>query len=754
MSPMFQNRVFTDRLNYLVNIVDSKLTCRQLLDRIKEKVLKVIQHENTFYDGPIAKEWSSIGIWDYELHQEFLPSPPNKLCLKITADGLSMAYSDQYDRRFVQQLLDHVTTVSEKLLDHLDLTIGELSIVSAEEQHALIHKVGRNNEALPIDGNVIQLFKKQVAKDPKKVAVVYKERYITYHELDEKSDQIALTLKIRGVTINDRVIVLMERSDRLLTIILGVWKLGAVYIPIDPVVPASRIAEILKDATPKCIFSQHKFGLVLPQESLNITLFFENFYLQPKEIMDYDQVCQPSDLAYIIYTSGTTGSPKGVKVEHAGMLNHLVAKINDFHINDKSKIAETASQSFDISIWQFAVGLLAGGTVHVYDDATVTNISMLLEQVEKDNISILELVPSYLTTLFELVPTEMIVKSFHDVKHLLLTGEELKLVPAARCLELLSETDIYNVYGPTEASDDVTHFKLSEPFPLDVLPVGRPLPNVQIYVVNSEGRLCPLGVKGEIWVSGLCVGPGYWKRQELTRQAFIGDPYRTDCQRVFKTGDIGAWTMDGDLLCFGRKDTMVKVKGCRIELRDIEFHLTQLEGIRDAVVLAPQDQGGELYLHAFLICPAGIYEQQRIRDFLQKRLPVYMIPQRFDFLSSFPTLPSGKIDRKKLIQGVTTSNGMMEEQPQCEQERNLLRIWQEVLKDQSLMVHSNFFECGGNSLGALRVVTSINRLYNTNVTIQDLFDYPTVRLFSGQLLTGQKAVPPVSQERQGHTIEL
>ncbi len=431
--------------------------------------------------------------------------------------------------------------------------------------------------------------------------------------------------------------------------------------------------------------------------------------------------CLPGDLAYIIYTSGSAGKPKGVMIEHGGMINHLSAKINDLKMSDVSRVSQNASLTFDISIWQMLSSLLTGGRVAIYSDELILDVPAFLDAIDKDGITILEVVPSYLAALMAEIETSHATRKLHALQMILVTGEPLHMGQVKRWFNLYPDKQMINAYGPTEASDDITHAIMYKVPQEDYIVVGEPIQNLNVYVFNQSRVLCPIGVTGEIAVSGIGVGRGYLNNPELTATNFILDSIANGSGRMYKTGDLGRWRPDGSLECLGRKDSQVKLRGFRIELGEIENALSECALVKSQAVLINEDDTMEKSLVAYII-PSGSFAKEEILDYLRSRLPEYMIPSAVIEMEKLPLTANGKIDRKalpKMQQDVQTAYVYVA--PRTEVEEQLTAIWQELLKVERISIYDNFFELGGHSLMITRVASAINKIFNLSIPVKILF---------------------------------
>ncbi len=460
-----------------------------------------------------------------------------------------------------------------------------------------------------------------------------------------------------------------------------------------------------------------------------------------KEITPPSPPSTSDDFAYVIYTSGTTGQPKGVLIHQLGMINHIYAKINDLSITGEDIIAQTASASFDISVWQFLAGLLVGASTVIIDKETVLDSMQFLNVLQREKITLLESVPSLMTVFLEMIKSGK-DNELNSLRYMIPTGEALTVPLVREWYQLYPEIKLVNAYGPTEASDDVTHYFVYD-VPLEdqpTIPIGKPLQNLHIYILDKNLSLCPVGVRGEICVAGIGVGKGYWKDEKKTQKAFIPNPFLEDIQdndyaTVYKTGDIGYFREDGNVECLGRIDFQVKIRGNRIELAEIENQLVKHEDIKEAIVTLIQKEGentdpnekANKYICAYYV-PGKEIDESDLRDYLLKELPDYMIPSYFIQLEKIPLSSSGKVDRKALPAPGARASGEEYIAPRDEVEKKLAEIWSGVLGiDRDMIsIGSNFFELGGHSLNATVVVSKVHKELNVKLPIAEIFNTPTI----------------------------
>jgi tyrocidine synthetase III len=443
--------------------------------------------------------------------------------------------------------------------------------------------------------------------------------------------------------------------------------------------------------------------------------------------------------AYLIYTSGSTGLPKGALLEHAGMLNHLYAKVEELGLNDGSVIVQNASQTFDISIWQMFAALITGGRTVIYNDNLVLDPAAFLHRLQYDEVSVVEVVPSYLVALLDELERagQQIILS--NLQQVMVTGETLQGSLVRRWFKHFPNIPLINAYGPTEASDDIMHYRIDAPIEGDIVPIGKAIRNLRIYIVNDDMQLCPIGVKGEICVSGIGVGRGYINDADRTAAVFIEDPFRKEKGvRMYRTGDLGRYREDGVIEFYGRRDSQVKIRGHRIELGEIEARLSELAGVREAVVVVKGN--ADRYLVAYVRGEG--FDINMISVSLRETLPGYMIPGIIHILDVMPVTESGKIDRQALARREDDIGQTERDHAAAENatQEKLIDIWQEVLNKENIGIRDNFFESGGHSLKAVQIVSRVHRELGVKLELRDIFLHVTIEALSKLIDAQQQEV--------------
>ncbi|GAB3896670.1 hypothetical protein GCM10029964_078340 [Kibdelosporangium lantanae] len=593
------------------------------------------------------------------------------------------------------------------------------NLLSDEESAFLLDGLAGPVRHLP-DRGFHELFEDRVRQHPDAVAAVHGERSWTYDELNRRANRIAWKLRDTGLRDEDVVAVVAERTLDWVAAIIGVLKAGGGYLPVEPQFPAERIATMLRRSGCR--------RMLTTRESRPDVGPVETFLVEDLDGPDHNPgiPVAAGQLAYIYFTSGSTGAPKGAMCEHAGLLNHLHAKIEDLGLDAASVVAQTAPQCFDISLWQVAAPLLTGGRTHIVGPEVLLDPGRFARTLVSGGVTVTQLVPSYLDVFLTHVEREPV--ALPALRCVSATGEALKAATARRWFDAFPDIALVNAYGLTETSDDTNHEILHQAPEGRSVALGRPVRNVRVYVVDENLALVPFGAPGEILFSGVCVGRGYVNDPERTRAAFLTDPWRPDT-RVYRSGDFGRWLPDGRLEFLGRRDSQVKVRGFRIETGEIEQHLVRIPDVRDAAVVVAGTGLVGFYTGSDL-APAAV------QDALAKVLPGYMVPDHLRRLPGMPLTANGKIDRGALVRTarestMDTAATADDEPPRDQHERRIAELWAEVLQVPVARIRraSNFFELGGTSLAAIRLAIALDR----RISVRDLVRTPVLADLAGSL---------------------
>ncbi|WP_437528301.1 amino acid adenylation domain-containing protein [Sorangium sp. So ce726] len=661
----------------------------------------------------------------------------------VAYPGESLGIRLSYDRRLfepdaVRRMLDHLVQLLSEMARRPDARLGDLSLLDERERQRLLREWNSTKGAEPAAPSYVALFEAQARRTPDADAVTCRGRRLTYAALNRAANHVAHALRAQGVGPDTIVAVLESRDIELVVAVLGVLKAGGAYLPLDPHQPEQRIAGVIESSRAPVVVTSDawvprlaKALAHLPEPARPRFVTRERLAAQrgPAPVDDLPRLAGPGHLAYVIYTSGSTGVPKGAMVEHAGMLNNVWGKIPALELGPSDVIGQTASQCFDISVWQLLSALLCGGRVHIVPDEIVGDPRRLLEEAEAQGTTVLELVPSLLA---ELVSADADAPRLPRLRWMLPTGEALTPDLARRWFARYPRVPLMNAYGPAECADDVAlHTIMAAPGPEVVhMPIGRPVPNVRLHVVTGDD-LAPVGVTGEICVAGIGVGRGYLNDPARTAEAFVPDPFGgAPGARMYRTGDLGRRLADGTLEFAGRRDHQVKIRGFRIELGEIEARLARHPEVHEAVVVVREERTSGKRLVAYVVGEGGAPPApDRLREFLKETLPDYMVPPVFVALPALPLTPNGKVDRKALPAPeapAIDAGGAAAGAPTTPTEEALAGIWAEVLGLERVPVHAGFFELGGHSLLATQVVSRVRKALGVELPLRSLFDHPTV----------------------------
>jgi amino acid adenylation domain-containing protein len=615
-----------------------------------------------------------------------------------------------------------------------------LDVVPGAEREQVM--AGWNATAVdyPRDTCLHQLFEAQVARTPDAIAVVQAGAQLSYRELNARANQLAHYLRTRGVGPDARVGLAVERDLELVVAVLGILKAGGAYVPVDPSYPADRVAYMLRHAAPVCVVTQSSLAGVLPATSApRVMLDALRGELAACSTEDPALGVQTSsNLAYVIYTSGSSGQPKGVMIEHRNVVNFLAAMQRAPGLTARDVLLAVTSLSFDIAALELFLPLVCGARLVLATRDQAGDAEQLKQLIERHAVSVMQATPS----TWRIMTAQPWSASPHLLK-VLCGGEAMPVRLAEQLLHRVPE--LWNLYGPTETTIWSTACQLTEPAPT----IGRPIANTQVYVLDTQLRPVPIGVAGELYIGGAGVARGYLDQPELTAERFITDPFTPPGQagRIYRTGDLVRWLEDGTLEYLGRNDFQVKIRGFRIELGDIEARLAQLAGVREVVVLAREDVPGDPRLVAYY---AGDPGADDLRAHVSRGLPLYMVPSAYVQLAALPLTPNGKLDRKALPAPEDEAFARRAyEPPRGGLERELARIWGELLQVEQVGRRDDFFALGGHSLLAVQLVARVRQVLDLELSLSELFEHAelaqlAVRL-AGAVRATMQAIPRVER---------
>ncbi|HUR44846.1 MAG TPA: amino acid adenylation domain-containing protein, partial [Candidatus Saccharimonadales bacterium] len=638
-----------------------------------------------------------------------------------------------YDRREITEaianrILAHWNALLKSFATNPEQLPSRVSILGEEESRRLLQDW--NNTKAPFHDSVCvhELFEAQALKTPQAVAVSEGEATISYQELNLRSNQLAHYLRSIGVGPETVVGVFMNRSIEMIVGLLGILKAGGAYVPMDPAYPKERLAFMIEETRMPALLTQSQLAGSLPAHQAQTICLdaaaVQNAPRSPQSEINLLSAAKPTNLAYVIYTSGSTGKPKGVEVEHRSLMNLVGWHQRAYSVSATDRASHLAGVSFDASVWEIWPYLTAGARLYIPDEETRLTPGKLLQWLARNQITL-----SFLPTpLAEAVMAEMWPE--HMALNVLLTGgDRLVSRPPENAKYIL-----VNHYGPTENTVVSTWTRVGSNNAEGAPPIGRPISNTEVYVLDRCLNPTPIGVPGELYVGGESLARGYLGRPDLTQERFIRHPFKAE-QRLYATGDLVRYMEDGNIEYLGRLDQQVKIRGHRIELGEIEFALRQINGLKEVLVL-PRERGTSApQLVAYVVPePDLIVTPGCLRDSLRNKLPEAMVPAAFVFLSQLPLTPNGKIDRAALpapdFENVTAEGDV---RPRTPTEEMLTGIWEEVLEQKPIGTQRNFFECGGHSLLATQIISRVRGVFQTDLPLQALFENPTIRALASLL---------------------
>jgi amino acid adenylation domain-containing protein len=633
------------------------------------------------------------------------------------------------------RICEFMRTALESLVEALETSpataVRGLEVLPDSERYRVLYEWNRTEVEYPRDKCIHELFEEQVRERPEAVAVVFEEASLSYGELNRRANRLAHYLRGLGVQADARVAICVERSLEMIVAVLGVLKAGGAYVPLDPGYPEERLRYMLADSAPVALLTQgHLEGLFrglgdgVPVIDLAKAARWED---QPETDPERASVgLTPQHLAYVIYTSGSTGAPKGVMVEHQNLVNSTFARKLSYFGSERFLLLSPIS--FDSSVAGIFGTLINAGILFIAETSALRDPSSLNSNIEHFEIESLLCVPSLYQQLLEHLA---ISKQYHKrLYRVIVAGEHCPRSLVAKSAQTQPKVELFNEYGPTEGTIWASMYRCSlQPTDRSV-PIGKPIANTRIYILDGHGEPVPVGVGGELYIGGAGVARGYLNRPELTAERFLRDPFVEDGEgRMYRTGDLGRWLADGNIEFLGRNDFQVKIRGFRIELGEIEARLTEHEGVREAVVIAREDTAGDKRLVAYytrINADNPDMGAEVLRAHLSQKLPEYMVPAAYVRLEVMPLTANGKLDRKALPApegDAYATRGY--EAPVGDTEAAVAEIWAEVLKLERVGRHDNFFELGGHSLLVVTVIERMRRI-GLQVDVRALFTTPTV----------------------------
>ncbi|OIK22018.1 non-ribosomal peptide synthase/polyketide synthase [Bacillus amyloliquefaciens] len=716
----------------LKNTLTSESTFKSVFQQLKEAVNDSLKNQNL----PFRKMVQNLNVQYNDEHIPFIHTVVslNEIhSLKFKEDAatdtlfhfdmenngvhLKLFYNGNlYDERYMDQIAAHLDQLLSVILFQPQTAIHTAEMIPETEKQKLLFDFNDTGADYSGSRTVYQLFEEQAERTPEHPAVKFKNCHLTYRELNERANRLARTLRNCGVQADSLVAILADRSLEMIVSIIAVWKAGGAYVPLDPEYPNERLQYLLHDANADVLLVQHHFKNSLTFDGPTIDLNDETSYHADCSLLS--PIAEHSHLAYVIYTSGTTGKPKGVMVEHGGIANSLQWKKAFFKHSAKDRVLVLYPYVFDAFILNFFGPLISGATLHLLPNEENKDLFAIQNVMKQERITHFSTSPRLLKTMIE----QMNAEDFIDVQHVVVGGEQLETDTVEKLYSLQPHIRINNEYGPTENSVVSTFHPVQSAD--EQITIGKPVANHQAYILGAHQQIQPIGVPGELYVGGAGVARGYLNRPELTEEKFV-QHLHLPAQKMYKTGDLARWLPDGRIEYLGRIDHQVKIRGYRIEIGEAEAAMFNLENVREAAVVAREDEDGAKQLYAYYVGEPSLTAAQ-FRDELSRKLPDYMIPSYFIHLEHIPLTSNGKIDLKALPaaeEKTRTENEYIA--PRNTTEELLVSIWQEVLGAERIGILDNFFDFGGDSIKSIQVSS---RLYQAGykVDMKHLFKYPAI----------------------------
>jgi amino acid adenylation domain-containing protein len=740
---LYGNPIFRD---VLTRVREAALGAYEHQDLPFEKLVEVMQPERDISYAPLFQvmfhlgnmEAPSYDISGLALTPFEVDTGTSKFDLTLdlveTSTGLKgwLDYStDLFDDATIQRLAERFQILLNGVVADPGAPIAALPLISAAEQHRLVVEWNETAEVFPQAPCLHHIFEDQVEQTPNVTAVRFGGRELTYAELNQRANQLAHYLRKHGVGPEVLVAICMERSLELPVALLAVLKAGGAYIPLDPAYPRERLSFILEETRAPVVLteralaeSQSFAGVCVIRLDVDAALFATESEENPRTDVTEENLC------YVIYTSGSTGQPKGAMLHHRGVRNRLLWGITDYQLGNGDVVLHKTPLTFDVSVWELFAPLLSGACLLIAKTGGHQDTAYQLEVMDREKVTHVDYVPTMLEVLLESTGLD----HCDNLKIVTAAGEALTRELRDR---FYSQTNakLYNLYGPTEASLAVTYWVCEPDEKERVIPIGRPMSNARIYILDKQLRPVPIGVAGELHIGGKAPGRGYLKRPDLTADKFIPDAFsETGGERLYKTGDLARYRSDGAIEFLGRLDHQVKIRGMRLELGEVEAALGHHPDVREVVVLAQEITARNKSLVAYVVSRQEPPSGEELRNYARRTLPEYMVPAAVVVMNELPLLSNGKLNRRALPKPEAFVSPHADYiAPENDLEQTIATIWQQAFNVDKVSIHSNFFDLGGNSLLLARVHSKLRAALNREIAIVELFKHSTVHALAKHL---------------------
>lgn len=725
------------------------LTFKQVLKKVSESVVEINKWQECFTweqvnssatkltHFPFGFDFQQeIFIFDagnvtFSIQQQYTCIERFKIRLACHQQAEALNLELYYDSNLfhfenIEIIAEQFSQLLTSIIQHPDELISKLNILSDRTLNQILFKFNQTDANYPKNNCIHQLFIEQVERTPNNIAVAFNEEQLTYTELNARANQLAHYLQSLGVGAEVLVGICVERSLEMLIGILGILKAGGAYVPLDPHYPQERLAFMLEDTQISILLTQQHLLEGLPKHNAQTICIDTDWKTIAQESQENPLITASGEnLAYVIYTSGSTGKPKGVAIAHHNLVHSTTARIS-YYQEPVTSFLLLSSFAFDSSVAGIFWTLCCGGTLHLPAEGVQREVTQLVELISQNRISHLLSLPS----LYSLILQQAQPEQLNSLRAVIVAGEACPLELIENHTQLQSEASLFNEYGPTEASVWSSVYHCHSVETRTQISIGRPIVNTQIYILDSHLHPVPIGVTGEIYISGEGLARGYLNQPAITSEKFIPHPFsQTPGMRLYKTGDLGRYLNDGNIEFLGRIDNQVKIRGFRIELGEIETLLNQHPSVQETVVIVREDVPGNKRLVAYVVPQLkSATTVNELRNFLKDKLPEFMLPSAVVLLKEFPLSPNGKVDRKALPAPEQIRSDLIGEfvAPRTSVEEMLTQIWEQVLKVEKISIYDNFFELGGHSLLTTQLLAKVKAAFNLDISLRSLLENPTV----------------------------
>lgn len=734
---------FEQLLNHIRNYTSDALTRQQYPF---EKLVEKLNPERSVSYNPVYqilfayhdKLVSGTTANNIQVTGKELANPQCKFDMDVEAqeeeNGIRINFNynaDLFDDTTIDSFINHFDYLLEQALNQPETLLSDYFL---EEETRLQKKLDAWNHTLaPIpEGCIHEFFEKQAAVCPDKIAIKSVEGNLTYKELNEKANQLAWLLREKNVQAESIVGILIDRSLEMMIGLLGILKSGAAYLPIGTDYPQERVKYVLSDSGASVLLTKQKFSSDNAELPCEVLCLDNSGIYSERNIENPPQINTPQQLAYVIYTSGSTGNPKGVMIEHRSVINRINWMQKNYPLNDADTVLQKTAYTFDVSVWELFGWAFAGSSLYLLEPEGEKNPETLVNTVYKEKISTIHFVPSMFNVFLEYVQENKIAAGkFSSLKYLFASGEALEKQQVERFRQLITpgnRVKLLNLYGPTEATIEVSCFDCSKADAYKKIPIGQPIDNIQLYVLDKKGRPLPEKIPGELCIAGAGLARGYFNNPLLTAEKFVNTTFNG--QRMYKTGDLVRWLPDGNIEYMGRIDQQVKIRGFRIELGEIENCMSRHNNVEAAVAVVKKFGHDDTRIVAYYV-PKNKTEQVDFKSYLRAFLPDYMIPSAFIPIDQIPFLSSGKLDVHALPEPVNTAKRTIgQREYNNDYEKQLAAVWSQLLKSDAFDTNDNFYDVGGHSLLLIKMKYMVDSTFGINISVVDLFQYPTIKMLA------------------------